>query len=920
MARSHRPRRIPLQLEVLEDRLTPATPVLMTNITLPGASSAWDYSLGPFNASAVMSDLDGDGQQEVLTPGGNGQLYAYKYNPTNGQAFIDHVYATGQFTGQMQSTPVVVDLPGGRAVFAGNSNGYVFGWDARTGNILPGWPQSVGAPVNNHNGVYGNLAAGDLDGDGVPEIVATSFNTKVIAFHANGQIMWQFNNDDTIFSGVAIGDLNRDGHLEVVVGGDSSPSQFYWQGGRINVLSADGHREWVKRTDQVIWSAPVLADLQGTGYLDVIVGTGYFYPQPSAAPYPGNMVYALDPQGNDLPGWPYVTGPSNVDARVYSSPAVADLMGNGTLDVVVSDGQGKLEAIGPGGNNNKLWTVQAFPAQNLYTSPIIADINGDNRPDVIIGAEGFLRGFSGASGTKFYDNADFIPHYGAAAVGHFKGGSSYQLAIIGNARDGQGNLLSPSVLSIYNLDPTNLTPPWSQLRRDGNSDVVDRPDSFSTPLINRLYVNALGRNPTAGELSGFWGPLFDHSSSLRDPILGIISSGEARARLINSWYQTYLGRQAEQSGLTNWQAFLASGQTYAANQALIAGSLESFNRAGGTNESWITYLYQTLLGRTPGGGEEMGWVNALAAGQITRPDVVIGFLRSPELTSREVTLWYNAYQPGGQSTPSADNLAAASYDLRRGKLEEQVLADILTSNGDYATTQTEGSWLRAAYQDMLGRAPSANEVVFWLHAFEAGTTFGAVASAIVRSGEYNGVLVDSWFQSYLHRAPSPTERANFVNALNNGTARNALQNSILGSDEYFNNRAGGSVNNYINDVFVDLLGHLPIASLGQGSYWANVAKTNPIRVVLPTTLLTQPEYYQNSISSWFFTLLRRYPSSPADGSRLIPLGTPFGAQDFVNYWNAGGDPAAIQVSILSSPEYINLALTKAFWNGARPLS
>ena len=77
-----------------------------------------------------------------------------------------------------------------------------------------------------------------------------------------------------MFSGVAIGDLNRDGRLEVVVGGDSSTSQFYWQGGRINCLSWQGKREWVVQTDQVIWSTPALADLQGNGYLDVVVGTG----------------------------------------------------------------------------------------------------------------------------------------------------------------------------------------------------------------------------------------------------------------------------------------------------------------------------------------------------------------------------------------------------------------------------------------------------------------------------------------------------------------------------------------------------------------------------------------------------------------------------------------------------------------------
>ena len=75
--RSHR--RIQLLLEVLEGRVNPSTPTLMANVTLPGANSAWDFAKGPFVASPVVYDLFGDGQQEIITPGGDGNLYAFKY-------------------------------------------------------------------------------------------------------------------------------------------------------------------------------------------------------------------------------------------------------------------------------------------------------------------------------------------------------------------------------------------------------------------------------------------------------------------------------------------------------------------------------------------------------------------------------------------------------------------------------------------------------------------------------------------------------------------------------------------------------------------------------------------------------------------------------------------------------------------------
>ncbi len=218
------PRKL-LRVEPLEDRLN-LSPTLLQNITLPGAFP----QPGIYSPAPVTADLDGDGRQEVLATGGN-VLYAFKMDPANNQMFIDHTYSQGTPQGPLNSTPVVVNLPSGPAVFLGDGHGTVFGWNARTGNLLPGWPQTVAyynaalplpGEVFAANAIYGSIAAGDLDGDGVPEIVVTSLNHEITAFHANGSVMWRFNNDDTVFDGVAIGDLNGDGKPEVVVGGDSS--------------------------------------------------------------------------------------------------------------------------------------------------------------------------------------------------------------------------------------------------------------------------------------------------------------------------------------------------------------------------------------------------------------------------------------------------------------------------------------------------------------------------------------------------------------------------------------------------------------------------------------------------------------------------------------------------------------------------
>jgi len=68
-------RRAHLSFELLEPRYNLSTPTLMANMPLPGANSSWDFSKGPFNPSPIVYDLFGDGQQEIITPGGDRNLY-----------------------------------------------------------------------------------------------------------------------------------------------------------------------------------------------------------------------------------------------------------------------------------------------------------------------------------------------------------------------------------------------------------------------------------------------------------------------------------------------------------------------------------------------------------------------------------------------------------------------------------------------------------------------------------------------------------------------------------------------------------------------------------------------------------------------------------------------------------------------------
>ena len=167
-------------------------------------------------------------------------------------------------------------------------------------------------------------------------------------------------------------------------------------------------------------SQPVLADLQGTGKLDLIFGDA------------NGRVHALDPDtGHELPGWPAHTtaldlGLGSTPAGragaiplgyepVVTSPAVGDLFGNGAQEVVVSSTVGREYAFDRHGQLLGGWprsmgadvAGESVPPPNLprtrspsmgaLATPVLSHLPGSRTTlDVLQAAyDGKLYGFDG---------------------------------------------------------------------------------------------------------------------------------------------------------------------------------------------------------------------------------------------------------------------------------------------------------------------------------------------------------------------------------------------------------------------------------------------------------------------------------------------------------------------------------------------
>jgi subtilisin family serine protease len=117
------------------------------------------------------------------------------------------------------------------------------------------------------------------------------------------------------------------------------------------------------------------ADVDGNGTKEIILGYN-------------TKVSVVDHTGVQLPGWPQTIDPTSSGAHIQISPIVADLDGDGALEILAANDQGKVFVWSANGTLRSGWPKSIA---GFSTNLAVDDLTGDGQNEIIISQLGNVR-------------------------------------------------------------------------------------------------------------------------------------------------------------------------------------------------------------------------------------------------------------------------------------------------------------------------------------------------------------------------------------------------------------------------------------------------------------------------------------------------------------------------------------------------
>jgi len=167
-------------------------------------------------------------------------------------------------------------------------------------HVLDGETGAVHFTIPDQVGFAAAPALGDIDGDGLPEIITANTGGNLVAFEHDGTLKWTGASwTDSYIGAIALADMDNDGDVEILGGNQ--------------LFDHQGNLLWTAPQPAGANSATAAADLDGDGDLEMVLGH-------AAIQHDGSLLW----NSGIAPGY----------------PQIADLDGDGLPEILVTNSAG----------------------------------------------------------------------------------------------------------------------------------------------------------------------------------------------------------------------------------------------------------------------------------------------------------------------------------------------------------------------------------------------------------------------------------------------------------------------------------------------------------------------------------------------------------------------------------------------------